>query len=118
MLFYAFRECPLPNFVCSRLQCIKTHILHIVQQQNVLQFKYVLSEKPTPGGLLIIVNLFSRYAAAVDLGHEETVMKFLNQTLAAIIQYMFINYPVTKVANALSKCADAAELIDNTQGMK
>lgn len=31
---------------------------------------------------------------------------------------IFINYHIKKYANALSKFADAGELIDNIQGMK
>lgn len=48
-----------------------------------------MPEKRSPDGLLITLELicFIDMQQAVDLGHEETVMELLNQTLADVMHY-------------------------------
>lgn len=84
-------ELTLINFAHCHLQHMKTHILHNIQWQDIPQLKYILFEKPPPGGLLNTLQLtgFPDMQKAVDLGQEEKAMKLLNQTLAHIHQYFY-----------------------------
>lgn len=63
----------------------------IIEWQDIPQLKYILLEKPPPGGSLNTLQLtdFPDMQKAVDLGQEERAMKLLNQTLADISQYFY-----------------------------